>query len=371
MNSFSENNDFENILSRLLSRVDDSLDKRQGSIIYDALAPAAAELAQCYIALDVYVDQTYLENAVSENLDLRAADYGITRNSATPAIRIMQVFNSNQELMDVDIGSRFSIPNENGGYNFKVIEKLSLGNYLIECETLGTAGNEYTGELLPLDTINNLGKASITGTQTPGEDEETDTDLRNRVKTFITKKAFSGNKSDYQNYIDSISGIGLSKIFPVWNGGGTVKIAFLTSDYELPTPEFVNQVQTAIDPIQNQGQGIGLAPIGHTVTVESPVKLDINISATVEMKRGYVVSQVEEAIKEAIQSYLIEIQREWETSDTIIIYISRVIAAILSIDEVNNVSTVTINDESTDYTIQIEATNILFPVLNEVTIDEN
>ena len=49
MDSFSENNSFEDILDRLLENVDDNLDKRQGSIIYDALAPAAAELAQCYI----------------------------------------------------------------------------------------------------------------------------------------------------------------------------------------------------------------------------------------------------------------------------------------------------------------------------------
>ena len=60
MSDYSTNNDFENILERLLANIDDSLDKTQGSIIYDALAPAAAELAQCYIALDVYSDQTYL-----------------------------------------------------------------------------------------------------------------------------------------------------------------------------------------------------------------------------------------------------------------------------------------------------------------------
>ena len=56
MSNFSEGNDFEDILARLLENVDASLDKRQGSIIYDALAPAAAELAQCYIALDIFSD---------------------------------------------------------------------------------------------------------------------------------------------------------------------------------------------------------------------------------------------------------------------------------------------------------------------------
>ncbi|MDF2651716.1 MAG: Baseplate family protein, partial [Paenibacillus sp.] len=40
------------ILQRMLDRVPDDVDKRQGSIIYDALAPAASELAAIYIALD-------------------------------------------------------------------------------------------------------------------------------------------------------------------------------------------------------------------------------------------------------------------------------------------------------------------------------
>ena len=35
---------FEAILERMLGRVDDSFDKREGSVIYDALAPAAVEL---------------------------------------------------------------------------------------------------------------------------------------------------------------------------------------------------------------------------------------------------------------------------------------------------------------------------------------
>ena len=52
---YSDNNTFENILKRMLDKVPDILDKRQGSIIYDALAPAAAELAQCYISLDVFL----------------------------------------------------------------------------------------------------------------------------------------------------------------------------------------------------------------------------------------------------------------------------------------------------------------------------
>ena len=44
-----ENMTFENIMDRCLSRVAASIDKREGSVVYDAIAPAAAELAIMYI----------------------------------------------------------------------------------------------------------------------------------------------------------------------------------------------------------------------------------------------------------------------------------------------------------------------------------
>ena len=44
---------FEVILNAMLARVPDTIDKRQGSIIYNALAPAAVELQNMYINLDV------------------------------------------------------------------------------------------------------------------------------------------------------------------------------------------------------------------------------------------------------------------------------------------------------------------------------
>ena len=42
---------YEEILQRCLDRIPNSFDKRQGSIIYDALAPCCVELAQMYIQL--------------------------------------------------------------------------------------------------------------------------------------------------------------------------------------------------------------------------------------------------------------------------------------------------------------------------------
>ena len=51
---------YENIIARILARVPDSLDKREGSLIYDAIAPAAAEIQNLYIELDTILNQKFL-----------------------------------------------------------------------------------------------------------------------------------------------------------------------------------------------------------------------------------------------------------------------------------------------------------------------
>jgi uncharacterized phage protein gp47/JayE len=364
-------NDYKSILNRLLDNVDDTLDKRQGSIIYDALAPAAMELAECYVALEIYQEQTYLKTATGENLDNRVADYGITRNPATNAIRIANIYNTDNELYDIDIGSRFSSPEDYGGYNFITTEKIDTGKYKLECETAGSVGNEYIGILLPLYNIKSLGKAEIVGTFEAAEDIEDDESLRKRALNKLNKEAFGGNQADYQRYLESIDGVGGAKIFPIWNGGGTVKVSFINSDYTIPSTEFINEVQTLLDPIQNQGEGLGLAPIGHTVTVVAPNLININITATIELLDDYTLAQVKPEIEEKLEAYILELQQNWENSSKITIYISRVIANILTVYGINNVASVLINDKNENLVLEQTTGLQQFPKLNEVILNED
>lgn len=371
MFNFSQDNDFESILNRCLARIDNNLDKRQGSIIYDAIAPVCAELAQCYIALDVYSDQSYLLTATDINLDTKAHDYGITRNPATYSLVKIDVFDTDNQPLNVDIGTRFSLPNELGGYNYTIILKLADGEYEARCETAGDTVSNYTGELLPLVSINNLGKAVLETVIKPGEDEESDTNLRERVLAKINQETFAGNKSAYERFVNDIDGVEKCKIFPVWNGGGTVKVAIIASNNTLPTSEFVDDVQELIDPIQNQGEGLGIAPIGHTVTVVSPEQLNINIEATLTLLDDYTIEELQTDVEEQIATYIKEVQEKWEIKDTLIIYQSKIIAAILEVPKIENVSSLTINGQDADLVINLTGTNVKFPILNGVVLNES
>ena len=48
-----EDKTYENILQEMLNRVPDDIDKREGSVIYDALAPTAYSIADLYFQLKI------------------------------------------------------------------------------------------------------------------------------------------------------------------------------------------------------------------------------------------------------------------------------------------------------------------------------
>lgn len=372
MFNFSQNNSFNEILERCLARIPNELDKREGSIIYDALAPACAELAQLYIALDVYADQTYLASATGEHLDDKVVDYGLTRNPATYAQRIATFVDTNNQPMEIEIGTRMSVPNDFGGYNYIVIAPYTTsGQYILKCESAGIIGNEYFGNLLPLESINNLGIATLTDVYIAGEDKETDEALRERAIEKLTEIPFGGNIADYKEYVEDIDGIGACLVIPAWDGGGTVKLVIVTNSYTIPTSTIIDQIQELIDPTQNQGQGLGKAPIGHIVTVAAPTAYNIEVKATISLESGYTLVSLQPDIEAAITAYFKEVQHNWADSTTLSIYVAKVTAAILSVKGVSNVAVLKLNDSTSDITIDVTSINNPYPILTEVVLSES
>ena len=248
--------DYETILQRMLDRISGQIDKREGSIIYDALAPAAAEIAQMYIVLKNNIDLVFADTAVEKYLDRLANQVGLTRNQATCTIKKGFFYDDNDNLLNVDIGERFAIEN----VIYRVIEQIENGIYKMECETAGTVGNKCTGNLIPINYIANLARAELTDILIPGEDEETDEGLRNRYYEQANEKMFAGNIADYKIKTKKLIGVGAVKVTPVWNGGGTVKLTILDSNYNKATNILIENIQNEICP-NKKNLGLGLAPI--------------------------------------------------------------------------------------------------------------
>lgn len=361
---------FDGILQRALASVSDTLDKRTGAIIYDALAPTAGELAQAYIELQIWKDQVYILTATGENLDKLGEQYGVPRQTATQAQRLGQFIDTNDALVNVPVGSRFSVPESSATITYYVSEYQSTGVPILICEQKGTSGNEYTGDILPLFNIDTLKTAKITGTLQPAQDDEDDDTYRERIIERINQKSFGGNIQDYiELFADKISGTSKPKVYPVWNGGGTVKISVMDSEYNPITDEFKQQIKEFIDPEEYTGQGIGEAPIGHVVTIDTPEASTVNITADVTLE-GVSVGQIQTTVEDSLEEYFLSVRQEWADNDTIRIFIAQVIANILSVQGVQNVTNVKFNGQSNDMSFTSTAAKQYVPILGTVTLND-
>lgn len=357
-----EGHTFEVILRRMLDRVSSDLDKRPGSIIYDALAPAAAEVAQMYAELELNRNLSYADTASGEYLERRASEFGVNRRRATKARRKGLFHGDGHVPLDVPMGSRYSI----SGMVYAVISKLAIGEYVMECETAGIIGNQQFGAMLPIEFIPGLVRAELADVLAPGEDEESDEQLRQRYYAIVNEPAFGGNVSDYRQKIDNMQGVGGVKVVPVWQGGGTVKCTIIASDYSVPAPELVEEVQTTVDPLMHRGEGMGLAPIGHVVTIAGATSEVISLETTVALEAGRTIGQVQADIEAAFEEYLLSLRRTWAEQEKIIVRTAQVESRILTVQGIVDVTDTKLNGVAANVELGPEE----IPVAGAVTLNE-
>ncbi len=274
---------FENILNDMLSRVASDVDKREGSVIYDALAPTAYHLAQTYYYLDAFIVLVSGDTAVGEYLDKVVTDYGLTRKMATYAVRKIETSGA------VGIGTRWAINDT----TYAITTLLDTNTYSATCEQEGEIGNTYSGTLENIDNVSGV-TATLTALITSGEDEETDDDLRARFYSLVQSTSTSGNAADYKNWALEVSGVGGAKVFPLWKGPGTVKVLIVDSDMAIDT-SLESAVYNYIESVR---------PIGAIVTVDSPSGKAISVTAEITLDGSKTYSEVVSAFTSSITSYL-------------------------------------------------------------------
>ena len=331
---------YEEIMTRMLDRVRSEhpeVDTREGSLVYTAIAPCALELAIMYTELDRVLEEVFADTASLEYLEKRTSERGITQRLASNAI--MQ----GEFDVEVPLGTRFSL----GDLNYIVID--SEKSYL-ECETAGTEPNTVLGTLTPIDTVSGLTVAQITACIVPGEDDEDVEDLRARYFASLGTQSYGFNAQQYREVVDDMDGVGATKVIPIWNGGGTVKLVILDSNYNTPSEDQINIIQEAIDPSSSQGEGLGLAPIGHIVTVVGATEFPININCTFEYLDTYSWDSVKDGIYEALDSYFVKLAKSWET-ETVIVRVNQINTVLMSVQGILDVSGTTLNGSASNITI--------------------
>ena len=341
-----ENITFESIMERMLEKVPSTMDKREGSVIWDALAPAAIELQNVYIQLDTVLNETFADTASLHYLVKRAAERGIAQIKASQAVLQGEFTPITMELAT---GTRFSCDN----LNYVITEKIDDGIYKLTCETAGTEGNTHFGTLIPIDYIAGLETAELTGLLIPAEDDEDVEALRKRYLESMTSQAYGGNIADYKEKTLKIDGVGGVKVTPVWNGGGTVKLTIIDSEYKVPSNDVIELIQNTIDPVGYSGKGMGLAPIGHVVTVFGVQSRAVNITTTITYQSGWNWDSAKSYILNAIDEYFKELGQLWEDTESegLIVRISQLESKILGCEGVLDISGTALNGSAANLSL--------------------
>ena len=335
---------YERLLRRMLDRItvqNPNIDTREGSLVYNAIAPAAVELQNMYIALDQVLNETFADSASREMLIKRAAERGIEPEQATHAIRKGE-FN-----MGVPIGARFS----HGLLNYTAIAKISGGIYQMQCETPGYQGNVESGNLIPIEYIEGLERGTLSDVLIPGEDEEDTEHLRQRYFATLNSQAFGGNVTDYKEKVQALDGVGGVKVYPVWNGGGTVKLVLVDATYGKPSHTLVAAVQEAIDPLEHRGRGMGIAPIGHQVTAVACGETEINIQSSITLQEGWSWEDVLPYVQTAVDTYFTELGETWAQTENLIVRISQIETRLLDLTVVLDITETTLNGAGQNLTL--------------------
>jgi len=399
-----ENETYEVIMSRILARVPDAIDKREGSMIWDATGPASVEMAILYTALDFILQATFADTAPREYLIRRAAERGLEPKPATHAV-LRADFNQS-----VPIGSRFSLDT----LNYVVTERMMDADtpetvaFRVQCETVGTVGNTQFGTLIPIEYVDGLTHAELVELLIPGAEEEETEAFRQRYIDSLTSQAFGGNQADYKEKVLALPGVGAVKVFPVWNSGiepssmipstavtdwyngviggleaevaawltavytaahnvmltvgGTVRLVIMDSTHGVPNEELIADVQEAIDPPGMQGDGLGIAPIGHVVSVAGVESQTVDIDLTLEYRSGWDWEGVKSYVIAAVDGYFQELAEGWQDSTELVVRVAQIETRILSCPGILDVQDTLLNGQAENLTLD----GVHIPVRGEI-----
>jgi uncharacterized phage protein gp47/JayE len=351
-----EDQDDLTIKNRMANNITSDIDKSEGSFINDVLSPTSKEIAQNYIDLDELLKRVFAITAAqygySTELENKCAEFGVTRKVGSYSTG--QITFSGTEGTVIPNGT---LVQTLSGLQFRTLQDgvISNGSLTTNIQAV-ELGSNYN---VPANTINQLpvqlvGITSVTNklTTSGGSGAESDNDLLQRLLLKARTPAVSGNANHYKAWATEVSGIGDAKIFPLWNGPGTVKVCVIDSNKQPANADLINTVSEHIE--ENR-------PIGASVTVESAQALNINIITTVVASSNYTIVQLQENIKSKIQSYLQAVAFKQN-------YLSyaQIGSCILSSDGISDYSTLSINGGASNVNIGTEQV----AVVGTVTVNE-
>ncbi len=341
----------ENIKLDIINRMSSDIDTREGSFTNDMISGVAYEIWKLYQSLDAIIPIVYVDETSGEYIDRKCSDYGIIRKEGTKASAELTINGTEGSVIPADKvfltaeGLEFVTNNEvtiTGGIAKVTASAVEAGSsYNVNVDTIK---NQYSN----LEGINSVTNLPATG----GTDSESDQSLLKRLYDYLQKPATSGNIAHYKQWATEVEGIGNAKVYPLWNGAGTVKVLVVGNNNEPVNSTIEGNCRLHIE--ENR-------PIGAEVTVISAEGLEINVNAEVFVDATTTIDEVQKAFQLSLKTYLHNIAFE-----TYQVVYNRLAYMLLDIPGVIDYHSILINGD--DKNINIGGNQV--PVLGTVVVNK-
>ena len=246
----------------------------------------AGTLHLLYGYLDNITVQLFATTASGQFLETIGAELGVVRKAATVATGSTTITGTTGTI--VPVGSEVQSPDGNK-YTTDAAVTMVAGTAIaaITASVAGVDSNEnagviltFTSPIISIDTDTTVTTAGLTG----GADEETDSELSQRILSRKAQAPMGGAQADYETWALEVSGVTRVWVQPEHQGAGTVAVYFVRDG---DTPIFPDAAEIAtvraylIEHEDTLGNTVGIpvtAEPGLTVAAPTPKTIDLEIN---------------------------------------------------------------------------------------------
>lgn len=262
----------------------------EGSFTQDTLSANAKEFEKAYAEMNLIVEAAFPQTSWGKYLTMGAEMFGIFRRAATKALAVLTV--KGTAGTNVPKGSLFATAD---GKNFLTQDAARLdangtAQVKAEAQETGDKYNVEAGSIVKIP-VSIYGVSSVTNEKAAydGFDEESDSELLERLLFKVQQPATSGNPYHYRVWATEVEGVGGVKVVRLWNGNGTVKVIITDANNGIASDDLIAKVQSHLEEE---------APIGATITVVSLTPVPVSIELKVTSGTGNA-----DGIKQAVNRY--------------------------------------------------------------------
>lgn len=365
---------YENLMEEMRSDVSADIDQQEGSFVDLALGKQAVRLEEAYENLEYVYDNMLVDTQDREHLIESGAEAGIPIDEGSQAV-VLATINCECEAGTIfsalDSEYNYEVGDYVGRIDHETVDDdgepitLSYYQYQLIAEDPGVEPGSYTGDIEPADFIDDFEEGWIVSLITAGEDEEETEAYRERRLQWFQTKACAGNRAYYKDVIKDLDNVGGVKLQRRQAGSSYIEAYIQNSGYRAASAALLAAVKAAVDPTEYTGEGYGLAPIGHQVTIHSVTETTVNLVLTLELDAGLEYDDIKSQVEAKCESYIAGLRAEWEDESYLIVRISGLEMKILEVEGVQDIS-LTING----YASNLQLGTYAIPVLGTVTANE-